>query len=136
MLKIFSTKQVCSFFILAITAICLPVAQAESLPVPTFQARYDVRINGISVANAEFSLSHKGNNEYLYEQNSQAIGFAAWFKREKIRETSHWKMTDQGIQPVSYQYSRNGGSDDREVEHDRRRRTLPQLLQLFRRDQR
>ena len=98
-----------------ITTAYLSIAQAELSPVPTFQARYDVRINGITVADAEFSLTQKGNNEYLYQQKSHAIGIASWFKREKIRESSHWKLTDQGIQPVTYQYSRNGGSDDREV---------------------
>lgn len=84
--------------------------------VPVFRAHYDVRINGVRVARAEFSLSQSGDQAYLYKQDSHATGLASWFKREKIEESSLWKLTDNGIQPVLYRYSRKGGSDDREVE--------------------
>lgn len=115
MLKNISAQSTCRIFLLALAVFCVSVTQAEST-VPTFKAHYDVRINGIKVAKAEFSLVHQGDNEFLYEQKSEAIGIASWFKREKVRETSRWKLTGQGIQPVTYRYSRKGGSDDREVE--------------------
>lgn len=115
MLKNMSAQSTCSIFLLALAVLSVPAPGAEST-VPTFKAYYDVRINGIKVAKAEFSLAHKGDNEFLYEQNSEAIGIASWFKREKVHETSRWKLTGQGIKPVTYRYSRKGGSDDREVE--------------------
>jgi hypothetical protein len=101
--------------LLARTVSSSPVTQAEPT-VPTFPAHFDVRINGIKLAIAEFSLTDKGNNEFLYEQKSEAIGIASWFKPEKVRETSRWKLTDEGIKPITYRYSRKGGSDDSEVE--------------------
>jgi hypothetical protein len=116
MLKNIPAKQIRNFILLTLAVLYQSIAQAELPSVPTFHAYFDVRINGITVANAEFKLEHKGNNEYLYEQNSRAVGIASWFKREKIRESSHWKLTNQGIQPIRYSYSRKGGSDDKEVD--------------------
>lgn len=115
MWKSLSATLASSLLLLVFSAFNPSAAQTE-VSVPTFQAHYDVRINGIKVAKSRFSLTRKGDNEFLYEQNSEAIGIASWFKREKVRETSHWKLTEQGIQPVTYRYSRKGGSDDREVE--------------------
>ncbi len=114
--KSIPAKQVCGLILLGLASLYQSIAQAELPTVPTFHAYYDVRVNGITVANAEFRLNHQGNNEYLYEQKSRAIGFASWFKKEKIHESSTWKLTNQGIQPISYRYSRKGGSNDREVD--------------------
>ncbi len=110
-----SAKHACRFFLLVLTTLNAPVTLAE-LTVPTFQAQFDVRVNGVKVAKAQFSLINTGGNEYVYEQISEAIGIASWFKREKVRETSLWRLTEQGIKPITYRYSRQGGSDDSEEE--------------------
>ena len=110
------TSTFYSAALLAVFLYLVPVSQAENRFVPTFRAQYDVRINGIKVAKAEFSLTQQGDNEYLYRQDSKAVGLASWFKKEKVYESSLWRLTDSGIQPVTYRYSRRGGDDDREVE--------------------
>lgn len=86
--------------------------------VPVFSAHYDVRVNGIGVAEAEFSLAPTGdNNQYIYRQSSRSTGLAALFGRQSVRETSRWELTEGGIRPIEYRYRREGGDDeDRDVE--------------------
>lgn len=81
--------------------------------VPVFSAEYDVRINGLSVAEAQFSLSPTDkSNQYVYRQSSRSTGLAALFGRQSVKETSRWELTDQGIRPLEYRYQREGGEDD------------------------
>lgn len=103
-----------SFFLVLVASV-LP-AQAKEVRVPSFHALYDVRIKGVKVAKAEFILSRQENGEYIYQQNSKTVGMAAWFRKEKIKEISRWKLTDKGIIPIQYIYSRQGGDDDKEVD--------------------
>ncbi len=94
----------------------LPCTAQDTQTVPTFSARYDVRVNGFKLAQATFSLIKADDDTFLYQQRTQAVGVAGWFRKEEILESSRWRLTGQGIQPLEYRYSRSGGSDDRKVQ--------------------
>jgi hypothetical protein len=87
-------------------------AVAADPRIPMFNARYDVKLNGIRVAKAEFSLSSRGGNEFVYSQSSRSTGLAALFGSQSVDESSRWELTPQGIRPIRYRYEREGGDDD------------------------
>ncbi len=96
-----------------------PLAAEADPQIPVFSAHYDVRINGITVGDAEFSLAPAGGNRYVYRQSSKSTGVAALFGGQSVKETSRWELTAQGvIRPLTYRYRREGGDDDddRDVE--------------------
>ncbi|HHO67722.1 MAG TPA: DUF3108 domain-containing protein, partial [Gammaproteobacteria bacterium] len=66
-------------------------AGAEA-PVPTFRADYEIRINGFGVGRATFTLERLTDGSYLYRQRSRPTGLAGWFRRERVHESSRWRL--------------------------------------------
>jgi len=89
-----------------------PVLLQADPRVPVFAAHYAVKVNGIGVGEAEFSLVPTGTNQYLYQQSSHSTGLATLFGRQSVKESSRWTLTGDGIRPLEYRYQRDGGDDD------------------------
>jgi Protein of unknown function (DUF3108) len=89
-----------------------PVQAGGDDPYPEFVAVYDVKLNGIKVGYAKFSLRHMQGNEYLYLSEAGKTGVAGLFGAKPARESSRWRFTDNGIQVLEYQAQHAGGDDD------------------------
>ncbi|MEE9343303.1 MAG: DUF3108 domain-containing protein, partial [Gammaproteobacteria bacterium] len=82
--------------------------------IPLFEADYEIRMNGLKVGKAHFSISKKGENTYLYKQRSKAKGIASWFRKERVTESSLWEIRNNHVRPIEYHYQKSGGDDDEE----------------------
>jgi hypothetical protein len=89
-----------------------PAAAADSHPYPEFTAVYDARINGISVAEASFSLYKLDNGDYVYQRKLTSVGIASLFGKRVSTATSRWRFTNNWIQVQEYQSSDEDGDAD------------------------
>ncbi|MEE9491778.1 MAG: DUF3108 domain-containing protein [Gammaproteobacteria bacterium] len=86
------------------------VIQVDNIPL--FEARYEVRMNGLVIAKASFSQKKIGERRYHYVQKTKAKGLVSFFRRETVTEQTTWDLTETGIRPIEYDFRKLGGSDD------------------------
>ena len=98
--------------IIMTSLITLPVAAGAEDPYPEFVANYLVRVNGIKVGKATFSLQREGADEYLYQQHTTSSGVAALLGFNAPTRSSRWRYVDGEIQPLEYRSKRKNGDDD------------------------
>ncbi len=102
--------------VLAILVIALlptrPIAAGAEELFPDFVADYIVRINGIKVGEATFSLVHKDTDEYLYRQRSKSTGVATLLGSDASAQSSRWRYVDGTVQPLEFRSKRKKGDDD------------------------
>ncbi|TCK17831.1 uncharacterized protein DUF3108 [Thiogranum longum] len=99
--------------VLVITSLpALPIVAGAEEPFPEFVADYIVRVNGIKVGEATFSLMHKGADEYLYRQRSKSTGVAALLGSDTSVQSSRWRYVDGTIKPLEFRSEREEGDDD------------------------
>jgi len=89
-----------------------PVLAGADAPYPAFVASYDANANGLSIGTVQASLTHEGENEYLYRQESVSSGIAALFGNDNSTQDSRWRYRDDRIQVIDYRSRRRGGDDD------------------------
>lgn len=90
----------------------LPASAIDSKPYPEFTAVYDARVNGIRMAEASFSLRKLDNGDYEYQQKSKSVGIGSLFGKKVSTETSRWRVTNNWIQVLEFQSSREDGDAD------------------------
>lgn len=90
----------------------LPASAIDSKPYPEFTAVYDARVNGIRMAEASFSLRKLDNGDYEYQQKSKSVGIGSLFGKKVSIETSRWRVTNNWIQVLEFQSSREDGDAD------------------------
>ncbi len=81
-----------------------PSSHGEVVP---FQAVYDVEIRaGVKArAQATMALSQGPNaNEYRYQSQTKAKGFARMLRSKPISEYSEFQITPQGLKPLAYEF--------------------------------
>ena len=81
--------------------------------LPDFSANYLIRLNGIQAGELKRSLVTQADTHRLFKSETQAKGVFAFFKPEKIVETSLWRMDNDTIAPQQYRYIRTGGKKDK-----------------------
>lgn len=104
------------FAMLALVLLTALVAQPTTAgaeePFPEFVADYIVRLNGVKVGEATFSLRREGADEYLYQQRSKSTGVAALMGADISTQTSRWRYVNGEIQPMEFRAERDKGDDD------------------------
>ncbi len=104
------------FAVLAVLVITFlparPIAAGAEEAYPEFVADYIVRVNGIKVGEATFSLEHGEAGEYLYRQRSKSTGVAALFGSDTSTQSSRWRYVDGNIQPIEFRSERKEGDED------------------------
>jgi len=86
-----------------------PAAATDSQPYPEFTAVYDVRMNGIRVAEARFSLHRLDNGDYVYRRKATSVGIASFFGKKVATATSRWRYNNNWIQVLEYESSDEDG---------------------------
>lgn len=94
------------------------LSMAQSVTIPDFSANYQVHLNGLQAGELKRSLQSQADGKRLFKSETQAKGVFAFFKPEKIVETSLWLWNKNFVQPQTYIYSRKGGKKDKEVHLD------------------
>ena len=89
-----------SVFLLWLWLLPAPALTADAYP--EFDAVYDARVGGITVARAGFSLRRLENGEYLYQRSMQSTGLAALFGGRQSLASSRWNFVDGRIQALEF----------------------------------
>jgi hypothetical protein len=94
---------------------CASSIQADPV-IPSFEASYRIErsIFDIGRIQLQFYLSPAGN--YVYNSITEVAGFIAWFRDDRVEETSRGRIDASGIYPDHYRFERIGGKGDRQAE--------------------
>lgn len=96
-----------------VTSLAVQTAMAgEEEAYPDFIANYIVRINGVKVGKATFSLQRQDSGEYLYQQRSKSTGIGNLLGADESTQSSRWRYVKGEIQPLEYRSQRKKGDDD------------------------
>ncbi len=97
--------------------VCLLLSGTNALQagpgIPPFDARYRIArsIFDIGRIQLRFYISPTGN--YVYHSTTEVAGFIAWFRDDRVEETSRGSMDARGIRPGLYHFERRGGKGDK-----------------------
>lgn len=92
-------------------------AQAETMPRP-FTVDYELRHSSLLLARVQRTLRAGENGSYIYESRSTAAGFLSAIRRDRVIETSVWRLDGERPQPLQYEYHHTGSGEERHVELD------------------
>ena len=83
---------------------------------PSFEASYRIErsIFDIGRIKLRFQISSAGN--YVYDSFTEVAGFVAWFRDDRVEETSRGRVDANGIYPDHYRFKRRGGKGDKQAE--------------------
>ncbi len=81
-----------------------------------FEVSYTLYTNDLKVGLMERKFTMLDKNNYLFHSVSKTTGLAAFFRKDRIVESSKWSYSDKGFMPLSYQYQHTGGKKDRFVD--------------------
>src|SRR5690606_13623279 len=90
-----------------------PISVLAQEPPRSFAASYTAKSRGLTLGSVELRLERSGT-AYEYWSGMQASGPLALLYRERIREYSRGEISASGVQPLSYDYQRQGGSTARD----------------------
>jgi hypothetical protein len=99
--------------------LCLLLGSAGSIQagplIPSFEASYRIERSVFDIGRIElqFHLSPAGN--YVYDSITEVAGFIAWFRDDRVVETSRGRMDANGIYPDDYRFERIGGKGHKRV---------------------
>lgn len=99
----------------ALVLAMVPVwADATAVP-PPFEAEYTLYSKGLKVATIKRLFKQQEDGHYLYESHSETKGVLALFRDDEVIERSHWRLTDNGYEPLEYVYQHTGSKKNRDV---------------------
>lgn len=99
--------------------VCLLFSSTSSIQagpvIPSFEASYRIERSVFDIGRIElrFYISPAGN--YVYDSITEVAGFIAWFRDDRVEETSRGRMDAGGIYPDDYRFERIGGKGDKRV---------------------
>lgn len=85
---------------------------AEPFKVETFDARYNVKLDGFKVGELQQRVALRDDGTYLLETVMNVTGVISWFKSDKVVEQSVMRAVDDTLQPISYSYRYTGRNKD------------------------
>lgn len=74
-----------------------------------FTANYDVSKNDFQLGVSERRLIRKSTKQYQYRSRTYATGMASWFVKDKITESSYYRLVNNKIIPSRYDYKNSNG---------------------------
>jgi len=85
----------------------------------SFSASYALHYDDLRIGVMERRFTHnEENGSGTFESNGKLTGLAALFRKDKITESSHWEINNDGqLRPVEYRYERTGGEKEKSVYH-------------------
>lgn len=87
-------------------------AIAEPFNVETFDARYNVKLDGFKVGELQQRVVAREDGTWLLETIMHTTGVVSWFKSDNVVERSVMRSVDDTLQPLSYSYHYTGRNKD------------------------
>jgi len=81
---------------------------AIAVSLPDFEARYALEQYNLRIGTASLSLRTDERGHYTYEFNSWSNRWVAWFRENRLYESSRGEISADGIIPQQYDYQRSG----------------------------
>ena len=75
-------------------------------------------MNGLQAGELNQQLETLTDGLHRFRSATKAKGVVALFKRDTVKETSLWTLSQQQIKPRQYLYQRNGGKKDKYLRMD------------------
>jgi len=91
---------------------------ADGLPVPPYQARYEVYASGFSIGEAVVTLAAAGSDGYQMRSDVQPNGLAALFASGRIQEQASGHIRNGVIYPDQYQRRLDTGRKSKQMQAD------------------
>jgi Protein of unknown function (DUF3108) len=104
---------------LTLTCLLLAASLCGAVPaaqLPDFSASYELRLGSLRIGTSSIRLENRADGSYLYESSSTPTPLVSWLLKDKLHETSIGTLTDNGVRPDEYHYSRSGGRKERQAE--------------------
>ena len=83
-----------------------------------YSAQYEIQMNGLQAGELNQQLETLTDGLHRFRSATKAKGVVALFKRDTVKETSLWTLSQQQIKPRQYLYQRNGGKKDKYLRMD------------------
>lgn len=102
----------CYFFLLFLSSTAL----AQGLD--DYSAKYEIGMNGLQAGELTQELETLTDGLHRFRSVTKAKGVVALFRRDTVKETSLWTLSQQQIMPRQYLYQRSGGKKDKYLRMD------------------
>ncbi|OQY55989.1 MAG: hypothetical protein DRR08_25670 [Candidatus Parabeggiatoa sp. nov. 2] len=79
--------------------------------LPPFTATYGLYAKGWSVGEGTRTLTHQGDNKWVFETHAGSTGFLSLFKDIRIDERSEFRLVNGQVLPSKYTYRQTGHKD-------------------------
>ena len=96
-----------TFLLLAAVRLLAATPGATEAPVP-FEARYELRANGIVVGERTLRLGRDGAGDFRLEALTEPRGLGKLFHARNLREFSRFRIEAGRLRPLEYDYRREG----------------------------
>ena len=83
----------------------------------SFSATYNLYYDDLRIGVMERHLSRKEDGSGTFESNGKLTGLAAFFRKDKISESSRWEISQGKLRPVEYKYKKTGGKKEKTETH-------------------
>lgn len=101
------------FFVLLLMS---SLARAQALD--DYSAKYEIEMNGLQAGELTQQLETLTDGLHRFRSATKAKGVVALFRRDTVKETSLWTLSEQQIKPRQYLYQRSGGKKDKYLRMD------------------
>jgi hypothetical protein len=100
--------------------VCLLLGSAGSIQagpvIPSFEASYRIERSIFDIGRIQLQFYLSPADNYVYNSITEVAGFIAWFRDDRVEETSRGRMNASGIYPGHYRFERSGGKGDKRAE--------------------
>jgi hypothetical protein len=91
-------------------------ASAAPLQIEPFKATYAVSYRGVRAGSITFELKREGDNRYVYQSTVAPSMLARVLVSSNATETSHFVVTDQGVQPLHWKLEDGQSNSEKDGE--------------------
>jgi hypothetical protein len=103
-------ERVLRFLVLGLGAVLLsPLAMADAIDLKPFKATYSAEWKGMTAGTSTLELHRAGPDTYSYTSVSEARGMFRLAFSEALQQTSTFRVTEQGVQPITFR-----GTDEKQ----------------------
>jgi hypothetical protein len=107
------TRWLVNLLLLSSGCLC---AASVGAGIPSFEASYRIERSVFDIGQVQLRFERGPGDAYVYHSLTEVAGFIAWFRDDRVEETSRGVMDAAGIRPAYYRYRRTGGDGDKHAE--------------------
>jgi hypothetical protein len=106
----------CRWIVVSALLLCGCVASARAArDIPSFEASYTIERSIFDIGRIQLRFQISPAGVYRYDSITEVAGFIAWFRDDRVEESSRGRMDASGVYPDRYRFERVGGKGDKQV---------------------